>query len=223
MTFAEWDGGVRLRKAEQVSTKRVGAGIAMFLGLAAAALMVSLGSSGRPPSHSAISGSPAGVIQLSRKHGPLLAGGPVTLAEAEALAAEHLSRPQSTLANDSTILNVYYEKRSDDEGNASYIVAIDYESGLVVFIHPVSYDGAPFQDPAAQYGQMAGDLNAALRSSIASVVTIQGVPALAIQAAPGGVASVDLVLSNGLRVQLIAEYDPKMDLASVEDAANTLK
>jgi hypothetical protein len=82
-------------------------------------------------------------------------GESVSLTEAESIAGVHLSRPDSPRANDSTVRSVFYEKRSTDEGPASYIVAIDYEAGLIVYVHPASYDGDIFKDPGAAYERSA--------------------------------------------------------------------
>jgi hypothetical protein len=164
----------------------------------------------------------AGTIHLTRDHGPLLLGAPMTLAEAEQQAGSHLPRPNSDLANDSTIRRVFYEKRSHDKRDG-YIVAIDYQSGLIVYVHPVSYDGAAFDDPATQYKGMADGLNDALGTSIASLGTVLGRPALFIEPSPpDGVASVDVVLADGFRVQLIAEYASTMTLAALQEAANSI-
>jgi hypothetical protein len=76
------------------------------------------------------------------------------------------------MANDSTVRNVFYEKRSTDEGPESYIVAIDYEVGLVVYVHPASYDGDIFKDPGAAYTRTADGLNAAVETPIAIVDTV---------------------------------------------------
>jgi hypothetical protein len=167
------------------------------------------------------SGGAPGSFEFPREHGPLLAGEPVTITEAEGKAVVHLSRPNSALASDATIRNVFYEERMNDEGEASYIVAIDYESGLIVYVHPASFDGPSFNDPEEQYREAAEGLNKAL-GSIATVSTVRGVSALVIERAPGGVASVDLVLPGGQRVQLIATYAPDMKADTVTSIAETL-
>jgi hypothetical protein len=127
------------------------------------------------------------------------------------------------MANDSTVRKVFYEKRSTEDGSESYIVAIDYEAGLVAYVHPASYDGDIFKDPGAAYARTADGLNAAVETPIASVDTVLAAPALVIERSASGVASVDVVLSSGFRVQLIAEYAPDMDVSTVKEIAESVK
>jgi hypothetical protein len=173
------------------------------------------------PAERISSNSPAGSFEFSRDHGPLLGGQPVSILDAEALAGTHIPRPNSSLAGDSSIRGVFFEKVQNDEGVESWMVALDYASGLIVYVHPVAYEGKSFSDPATEYAQMAQGLNASL-GSIASVATVLDGPALIIQRAPGGVPSVDLVSTDGFRIQLIADYAPDMDASVIVEIAGTI-
>jgi len=213
-----------------VDQRRIALVAAGAAGVLVVAVMVSIGlsstnssSTGSNPRHQSNErgGQPAGALQLPRQHGPLLLGAPVTLEGAESLAGGHLPRPNTPVANDSSVRGVFYEQERFDDGRPpSYQIALDYDAGVIVFVHPAADDS--FDDPATEYAQMANGLNKSIGSSIASVKTIQGLPALVIQHSGTGVSSVDFVLPSGLRVQLIAVYAPTMDVATVEAIAQSI-
>lgn len=159
-------------------------------------------------------------IRFTRDHGPFGHGQKVALAEAEAMVSYPLLRPEHPVANDDSIRAVFVEVVADDgSGEVGERVAIDYESGLVVYIEPIDQLYG-FEDPGHQYAEMADGLG-----PNASVEIIGSVPALVVAPQEGGdeagsVASVDLTL-DGVRVMLLTKYAP-LDKASLIQIAESL-
>ena len=167
-------------------------------------------------------GQPPGGVeeQLSRDEGPLLYGTKMGLAEAADQMGGSLLRPNHELASDASIRNVYVETATDDETGVAWSqAALDYVSGVVLTIWPVEFRGSGFaEDAEQQYAEMAKVIG-----SRAQVQTIQGVPALVIEAGsgPDQPAAVDIVLGD-MRAQLIAAYSP-LSAADLVAIAETFK
>lgn len=102
--------------------------------------------------------------------GPLPGGRQVSLAEAEELVPYHLYRPDDSLASDSLISVVWYSHEAHGgEGSETDVVAIEYSTGVMLFVAP-----SQMTDAADRFRKMAIEMAPAFES------TINGAPALVI-------------------------------------------
>ena len=163
--------------------------------------------------------------QFSRDRGPFGTGQKfATVAEAEAVAAYHLVRPDHALANDALVRAAFFERVRGEPGSTgctgSDVLhgAIDYTSGILITIERVAGTGCPFDlDPAGSYASMA-----ASSEGLWETTTIDGVTALV---SPGyqrnsSPAFVDLTI-RGVEVTIYAMFAP-IDLTTLTEVAETL-
>lgn len=113
-----------------------------------------------------------------------------------------LLTPAHSLANDATVKAVFVNRALNEDGSPFDKVAIDYQSGILLYLEQVSGDLA--LDPAKELAE-----DAAAFPSDAMVKEVHGVPALVVepQSEDGSMAVVILVL-NDLRVVVYAKFAP---------------
>lgn len=145
-----------------------------------------------------------GSLTVPREEGPLPLGKKVSLPEAERQFGGRIPRPAHPLANDGTINGIFVATATDDTGKSWLRIAIDYESGLLLYIDPARK--TYMKDARGEYEDTVAQIRSgAFGPGVSgSVRFISSAPALVTENAEGQ-GGVDMVL-NGLRFQVYAEY-----------------
>src|SRR2546428_4918919 len=153
---------------------------------------------------------------FSREKGPFFAGEKVSLGEAEDSAKlidkDFLFfRPNHPLANDDSIRSVFMETANDETGTARFQIAIDYESGILMYLWPD--EGT--DDLQKHYEALAAEFGAG-----AEVTSINGAPALIVDGSDTRPSAASTVLS-GIKIQLIAK-NAQIDASTIPAIAQSL-